>query len=49
MATAEALIAVIGLPVNSDAVRALIATDRLAASVEPAGWLTRVWRETRTH
>jgi hypothetical protein len=38
MATAEALIAVIGLPVTADAVHALIVADRLAASVEPEDW-----------
>jgi hypothetical protein len=38
MATAEALLTVIGLPVNSGAVLALVAADRLAASVEPECW-----------
>jgi hypothetical protein len=35
MATAEELLAVVGSPVDSDAVRALVAADGLAASAEP--------------
>lgn len=35
MATAEALMAVIGSPVDSDAVRALVAADGLTASTDP--------------
>jgi len=35
MATIEELFAVIGQPVDSDAVRSLVAADRLVASTEP--------------
>jgi hypothetical protein len=35
MATGEALMAVVGSPVDSDAVRGLVAADGLAASTEP--------------
>lgn len=35
MATAEALMSIVGSPVDSDAVRALVATDGLTAAVEP--------------
>ena len=38
MATAEELLAVVGSPVNSAAVRALVAADGLTASDEPEGW-----------
>jgi len=36
MATINELMAVVGMPVDSDAVRLLIASDRLVASAEPA-------------
>ena len=38
MATAEALLAAVGAPVDSELVRALVAADGLVASVEPEGW-----------
>ncbi|MGL6096866.1 MAG: hypothetical protein ACRC7O_13850 [Fimbriiglobus sp.] len=38
MASADELIAVVGLPVNSPTVLALSASDGLAASSEPDGW-----------
>jgi hypothetical protein len=38
MATADELIAVIGLPVDAAAVRALAAADGLTVSTEPEGW-----------
>jgi hypothetical protein len=38
MATAEELLAVVGSPVDSDTIRALVAADGLAASIEPQGW-----------
>jgi hypothetical protein len=38
MATAEELVAIVGLPLAAPTVRELVLTDRLTASVEPKGW-----------